>query len=466
MDDPHRRRSSPESNLTALLPLRDEVSRVLELNSRDRLEALLHAKQPMRLVRSIPDSELYLTVRELGPADALPLLALASAEQLQHLVDLEAWRRDRFDAERAGAWLALLVEAGEPALRRWLRSADDDLLALLAQSWMQVRPIEPEGHDHEDGLVSPDGGYLASPAIPEHQPAVAQVLQLFFRDQHERYLMVLWSAVSELPAELEERTLHWRQSRLEEHGFPPWDEAIQVYAPPRARPQSVVTHRPPLDLDRPLGPGLLRRLPPADALAQAFERMPEESRERLLQELLAVANHLLVADGADTGDPGAHRETLATAAGYVWTALEARNQADPTPVGSILDGTPMLELFRQGHGLAIEIQARARRQRMGGGAPACDRPARARGRGRTARPARTSTVPRPGRRRAAPVPFARGAAIDAGGAGHGRARRADHGRAARARRGEADRRLPCRGERPAALQRVPAHAPRVACDTG
>jgi len=354
------------------LPLVGEAARVLELAPQARLEALLHAEQPMRLVRSLPDSELYLTVRELGPADALPLVALASAGQLQHLLDLESWRGDRFDADRAGAWVALLLEAGEPALRRWLRATDDDGLALLAQRWMRVRPIEPEGHGHEihalgqsetgheGGLVSPDGGYLIEPRIPEHAPAIASLCQLFFREQHERYVQLLWSAIHELPAELEERALHWRQSRLEEHGFPPWDEAILVYAPPEARRPAPVAIRPAAEPEVPLAPALLPRLAPADALARALERLPEESRQRLLQATLAVANRLLVADGADTGDPAAHRAALATAAGSISTALEARSVAEATPVGAILEATPMIELFREGHALAVALQARAR----------------------------------------------------------------------------------------------------------
>ena len=52
----------------------------------------------------------------------------------------------------------------------------------------------------------------------------------------------MWMAQWELPSELEEQALHWRQSRLEEHGFPDWEEALSVYAPP----EGVQSHpRPP-----------------------------------------------------------------------------------------------------------------------------------------------------------------------------------------------------------------------------
>ena len=109
-------RRSPEAlkRQIATLTIRQQAELALRLPAAERLQLMLHAPKPMRLVRTLPDADLYLTVREVGPGDALPMLALASASQITHLLDLESWRRDRFDPERAGAWVALLCEAGEP----------------------------------------------------------------------------------------------------------------------------------------------------------------------------------------------------------------------------------------------------------------------------------------------------------------------------------------------------------------
>ncbi|MDX1388936.1 MAG: DUF6178 family protein, partial [Acidobacteriota bacterium] len=236
------------------LPLRQQAELALRLPPRERLEVLLHAPKPMRLVRSLPDVEFYLTVREVGPTDALPLVALGSAPQIRHLVDLESWRRDKFDAKRSGAWVALLLESGEPTLRRFLRDADDELLVLLFKKWVRVTQIEddepPDKHGHgetesgtESGFLSPDGYHRFSPVIPEHAPSIRRLAEMFVQEHPERYQRVLWSAMWDLPSEVEELALQWRQSRLEEHGFPPWDEAIHVYAPPTG----VQTHPAPLE---------------------------------------------------------------------------------------------------------------------------------------------------------------------------------------------------------------------------
>jgi len=355
----------------ASLTIREQAELALRLPPRQRIDLLLHAPRPMRLVRSLPESDFYLTVREVGPADALPLVALGSVDQLHHLLDLESWRGDRFDAGRSGAWIALLLEAGEPAARRFLRSADDDELTLLFQRWLRTEPIEPE-HEHgqhghgfteagdERGLVSPDGNYRFSPIITEHAAAAQRIAQMFFVDQPDRYDRILWAALYELPGEIEEQALRLRQSRLEERGFPPWDEAIGVYAPPRgirAHPRPPA----PADPDRlaaplsPLGVPAVR-----EQIGAALERLGDGARERLLHEFFGLGNHLLVADAGDTGDPGAHRAALEKAAGYVGIALETRGVTTTSEASEILSGLPLMELFREGFGQAVELQGRAR----------------------------------------------------------------------------------------------------------
>jgi hypothetical protein len=367
-------RTSPDeltSRLRAMAP-GDLAELALRLPAGERLEVVLHAPKPMELVRALPDAELYLTVRELGPHDALPLLPLASTAQLQHLIDLESWRRDRFDAERCGAWVAVLAESGQATLRRFLRSADDELLALLLQRWLRVEQIElddtPSVHGtgrgeagDERGLVSPDGHHRVSPERPEHAPAARQLLQILFLEQRSRYEHILWLALWNLPAELEESALRWRQSRLEERGFPPWDEALAAYAPPtgvRAKPEPLEPDRP----DAPKAPrSPIRVLSGRGILIPALERLGPHTRETALHELVSLANRLLVADARDVGDPEVHRGALEKAAGYIGIALERRGAEAEGQAARVLGEVPALELFREGNAHVVRVQERARR---------------------------------------------------------------------------------------------------------
>jgi len=77
--------------------------------------------------------------------------------------------------------------------------------------------------------------------------------------------------------------------------------------------------------------------------------------------LLSLANRLLVAEAADTGDPAAHRVAIRKAAGYLGIALGARGAEGPALGADVLSEVPVLELFREGYARAVALQQRARR---------------------------------------------------------------------------------------------------------
>jgi len=365
-------RSDPKqlAERLAAVPMRDQVEVTLRLPARERLEVLLHAPSPTKLVRALPDFEAYLTVREVGPSDALPLLALASASQIVHLVDLEAWRGDRFDAARTGAWAALLLEAGDPTIRRFLRHVDDEVLVLLFATWARIEPIEvDDAHDRggtgeteagtELGFVSPDGYNRFRPLIPEQVAAVRRVAEILFLEAPDRYSHVVWATQSEVLAEVEEQAWRWRQSRIEEHGFPPLDEALAVYGPPTgalAAPESFLSP----DAEAPPAPrAALRVIGGRGVLASAVDLLPHAAREGALIQMTSLANHILVADGADPGDPEAHRAAIEKAAAFAGIALAARGIRDTSAAVSAISRVPLVELFREGYERAEGLRRRA-----------------------------------------------------------------------------------------------------------
>lgn len=354
------------------ISIREQADLVLKLAPADRLKMLTEAPRPMALVRALPDGDFYLTVREVGPLDALPILALASASQLTHLLDLESWRGDRFDPLRSGAWVALIAETDEATLRRFVRNADDEALALLLRDWARLRPLEIDHeeptrghgiteHGDERGFVSPDGAHLAAPERSEHAPAVRRFLEMLFIDDEGRYRGLVRAAQFELPSEIEEQALRWRGARLEEHGYPPFEEALSAYAPPAAALR--IESSPPAPGDGPAPPrSALRVLGPGDGVVAAVAALPEAERERVLFELAALANRVLVADRDDPGSPEAHRRVVARAGSYVGLALESRRAETPAAAAETLAATSVVELFREGYALASRLQERARRQ--------------------------------------------------------------------------------------------------------
>jgi hypothetical protein len=368
------------------LTIRQQAELVLRLPAEDRAQFLLEAPKPMALVRALPDSDFYLTVREIGPQGALPLLVLASASQIAHLLDLESWRKDRFDPLRSGAWVALLVEAGDATILRFARTIDDETLILLFRLWAKVRPLDidheelTKGHGitefgDERGFISPDGANLFSPDRTEHALAVRRLAEALYVDDADRFAGIIRSALFELPSEVEETAFRWRASRLEEHGYPTWDEALSIYAPPEtATPAPPEVPLAALQIDREAlaAPrSALRVFGPTALIVHAVDGMSSEDRERVLFSLMALANRVLVADGAHAGSVETHTSVLERAGAYVGLALESRGIRDGAAAAPILIEVSAVELFREGYALAVALQNRARimlKTGWGGGA--------------------------------------------------------------------------------------------------
>ncbi|MDH3626228.1 MAG: DUF6178 family protein [Acidobacteriota bacterium] len=350
---------------------RHQAELALRLDAGDRLKLILNAPRPMRLVRSLPGADFYLTVREIGPTDAIPFVRLASNEQIAHLLDLEAWRGERFDGDRCGAWIALILEAGEQSMRRFTRHLDDELLSLLLHNWLHVTQIEseddPDQHGHglsesgtEEGFMAPDGNYRFWTTATEHGPAAGRFLRAFFLDQPERYQRVMWGSIWELNSELEEQAFRWRQSRLDEHGFPGLDDALEIYRSP-SRASEIPSAPRPTDADGLAAP----RLPVAaasdsTALSLALAHLDDSVRDDVLHGFVSVANHVLVADYADMGDPVAHRRAAEKTGAFVQIALHRRGDTSPEQAAHTLSSTPIKELFREGYELPMLLHQNAR----------------------------------------------------------------------------------------------------------
>ena len=90
----------------------------------DRLARLLDAPHLARVVPHLAPETLHQLIRHRGLDACGELVASATPEQLTSVLDLDLWRNtqpgrdERFDADRFGEWLELLVDTGETPSRR------------------------------------------------------------------------------------------------------------------------------------------------------------------------------------------------------------------------------------------------------------------------------------------------------------------------------------------------------------
>ena len=196
-------------------------------------------------MHSFPESDFYLLVHDIGPEDALPLLALASDKQWNHVVDLESWARDRIEVNGVTRWLTLLMEADPQRFMRWF--LQDRLgfveFYLFHTIEVRVREHDQDPSDFGEGFFTLDQVYYVRflkmpPALEgsavgeeEREAFLAKFLQRLAEHDHLVYQHVLVESSHVIPAETEEEEFRWRNVRLAEKGFVPFDEAVGIYQP-------------------------------------------------------------------------------------------------------------------------------------------------------------------------------------------------------------------------------------------
>ncbi|MBU4413775.1 MAG: hypothetical protein KJ976_01545, partial [Proteobacteria bacterium] len=78
---------------------------ILSLPPEKALDRILDSPQPAAIVHSFPEEDFYFLINDIGLEDSLQLLSLASDKQLEYILDIEVWERDRISVNRVTKWL-------------------------------------------------------------------------------------------------------------------------------------------------------------------------------------------------------------------------------------------------------------------------------------------------------------------------------------------------------------------------
>jgi hypothetical protein len=345
--------------------LRDARTALTAARGRKRLDVILDARDPQALVRALPADELYFTIRDVGLADAAPIVQLASAEQFKTFVDLDAWSRAGFDARKALPWLRA-ARAGsqlEPkAAARWerkLAALDRELLHLVLRTTLRVHDLEqdPDPELTSDHFMrAPEGKFVIEFLVDGAEyMAVRGILDDLYAEDPFAATRLLSSIRWDLPSELEETALRWRAGRLADLGYPSLDEALSWFARPPRTPAAApgLAARP---------PGFfLATLATSSLLDRAFATLPRRERDALERQIVSAANAVLVADAVDPGDLEAVRAAFGAARAYLELGLEKLSGEDEARAAEVLAETPVKRIFQEGFGRVLELRWRAER---------------------------------------------------------------------------------------------------------
>ena len=339
------------------------------LSGRDLLNGLLDRESPGEIVRGLSCEDFYWALKRIGEDDCLPLLALASEEQWQFMLDLELWKEDRLDNLKSFQWISRLRQADILRLARWLLSEGQALgyIYLFRNLQVEVNTDEEPLLDLQDGFMTLDGVYYFRPLDRKQSPEFESLLRGMAAEDLLRFQGVLSGLAGLIPAEAEEEMYRIRNVRLAEHGFLPREEALSVYTPlppsaaVRGADKSHRTAEPDPEFVREAAVAPLMMAPAAGLFSEvAFSIDDPVLLDRMRLEFSGLCNLIMSADGVIPEDVKDLEKVCRRAAGYLNVALEYLcGESIPLAKMQVRD-TALLTLFRIGFGLTVELGRRAR----------------------------------------------------------------------------------------------------------
>jgi hypothetical protein len=332
-----------------------------------KADAIISEPDAAQLVPRLPVQELYYAIKEVGLADAEELVALATPEQVQGFVDLDAWERDHLEVERVNAWIEALADAGYEKLGAVIEALDPEMIALWLQRQARIYdltieepPEEPEGHF----FPTPDRFYLLD-ILPggEEGKALERILDWLYRYSLELGRRIIMGAKWEIGSDLEEHAWRWRQGRMADLGYVDFYEALSIYRwldPASVKLDEHSYVAPPPELPTELPAVLAAWIDEAGFFGQALGTLGSEDEvSRLHAALVLLINKAMAADLVDPGDLEHGKAALLRSVAYLGLGLEYLARGDVGRAGQALGSIALERIFRVGFSLTLQLKTLA-----------------------------------------------------------------------------------------------------------
>jgi hypothetical protein len=354
-----RRDRAAARDAMAMLSIDAQTAVVCQAPVSRRSELIDLAPEPERLIPALPPAELCFTAKAVGLHDAGELMAHATTEQIAVCLDLDAWQDFVPDRSKLDEWLTAFADSGDETLLRSTRAMDLELLVLHMQSRIGVVL-----HSSEDGWEPPaqartiDGQFHFFALREKDDLAeVESLLRTLFQNDYWVYFRLLQGVIWELPSETEEWALRWRTGRLQDLGFPTWEESMRIYG--FIRPEAL-TELPEGGRFQEVGewplpiwmPDLPVTAHSERSVFRALADLPEQERRPLLYAFLALANRIAVAERMPLGDAETLPRAIERAAEVTSRGLDSLSRENAVDPLEVLRRVTFEHLFRVGYNLA------------------------------------------------------------------------------------------------------------------
>jgi uncharacterized protein DUF6178 len=353
-----RRDPKAAEQAMAALPIAAQVAVVCEAPLADRGRILGLVEHPEALIPEMPPAELCFTIKAIGLADAAWVLEYATPDQVVAAFDLDAWRGNEVDVTTANEWLQALARTSEESRVRALEALDSELLvlALRARIGVEQKPDDDQGWSPPDSSQTLEGQFhYWALADQDDLSDVTQHLRALFEGAYWSYFRLMLAIQWEIDSDSEEWALRWRTGRLEDLGFPTWDESVRIYRflDTNAR-RALPAEEPVLPAEWAL-PIWLPQLPETggagDRIFRAIAEQDEPERRASFYAFVALANRIAVADRMPLGDAESTPAAIAKAARFASAGLAYLADEHKLRDPDLLRRVSIEHLFRVGANL-------------------------------------------------------------------------------------------------------------------
>lgn len=358
------------------LALRDPLS----LDERDDLDVVVPA---------IPPQTFFHLAQLLHDEGRLDLLfPHATAAQLTATLDLGAWEGEHLDVIRVREWCTAIIatyeQASAPrgALARLITAMDPEIWTFAVLPGTAVHELDADDDEARDqalaaveGLFTyetPDGFFIV--AVPDDPlgRATCRILDAIYHDDLALGREMVVALRTALHSVLEEDLLRWRNGRLADLGFVPWEEAMKLLRPLSREQALARTGVAPLSFDPALTHAPVQIPATAGLLRAVLARLDAGEAGVRVRELALVASELLSAQRLPPGDPKAMERALHQAHATASLGLELLASACPTGqdredfLAARLVALGVRDAFRVGYGALDKVRAAALALHRGG----------------------------------------------------------------------------------------------------
>lgn len=382
MNDTNIPTNSRKASEEALIADRREI---LAMTPEKALTAIAEHPMPVSLVQSMAEEDFHLLVHAVGPDDAHPVLALASNQQWEYLLDVETWFKDRMDTHALTVWIKRLLKADPDRLTHWIThdKLDELVLYLFRNIDLHIREYEQDPSEIDKGFFTEDQTYYVrlqpyptsyKQPQKERDELIKDLLRRLAVYDPVGYRDMLIETTAIVPAEAEEELYRLHKARLAEKGFLPFEEAVGVYQalsvadlakrtpkPQRVGGRVVDSYPLPIEAAQP------------DATANLFARtlagiQDSSTLHRLQSEFAGLCNQVIAADQRKIREKIGLEQIVTKVGDYISIGMEkAAIDARKTPYGeaSLLQTYFLGDLFRVGYGCALALKWRAEKWQRG-----------------------------------------------------------------------------------------------------